>query len=235
MKFLILTLFVAVATAAPLEDDNGPVELIVNGVPEGQPIDLSSVVDIKVKEHEDGHVVAATNLLHPYTAVGIAEATAAAAAANPGPVSVVEVSESESIIIPVPVVLPSPVAPEVVLPEPVVLPSPVAPEVVLPEPVVLPSPVAPEVVPEPVVLPSPVAPEVVISAPEPVVLPSPVAPEIIQSVPASVANGEIFSDGTVSVSVSTPQEAGVLSSIQSWFSLVLNYFNDGAQTTHQVV
>jgi len=204
MKVLYFVLFVAAVTASPLPEDDGSdaVEMIVNGVPDGAPLEISDIVDIKLTEHIDGEVVAASNLLHPYSAVGIAEAQAAAAEAAVAEANKeVEFVDNADVLdvqhvpigglsVPESVALPAPVAPEVVaepavpatpeiiLPEPVVMPSPVAPEVVVPEPVVMPSPVAPEVVvPEPVVMPSPVAPEVVV--PEPVVMPSPVAPEVV--------------------------------------------------------
>ncbi|XP_035435451.2 cytadherence high molecular weight protein 1-like [Spodoptera frugiperda] len=197
MKVLYFALLVAAVAATPLpEDGSDAVEMIVNGVPDGTPLEISDIVDIKLKEHVDGEVVAASNLLHPYSAVGIAEAQAAVAddeankevefVDNVEVLDVQHVPEAvilpapvaPEVVVPEPVVMPSPVAPEVAIPEPVVMPSPVAPEVVVPEPVVMPSPVAPEVVvPEPVVMPSPVAPEVII--PEPVVMPSPVAPEVV--------------------------------------------------------
>lgn len=240
MKFLILALFVAVAAAVPL-DDNGPVELIVNGLPEGQPLEISNIVDIKLQEHSDGAVVA-TNVLHPLTASGIAEAAAAEIAANP-----VEVPEA--------VILPAPAQPEIeqVIPEAVVLPAPAKPEVVIaPEAVVLPAPAQPEVVispeavflpafvqsdldvPAPVALPSPAVPEVVI--PEAIVLPEVSTPEVIAPVPAQLPAGEVFNDGNVQVQVNVnSQETGYLSTIQGWFSMVVNYFNDGVQNSQQVV
>lgn len=236
MKVLLLILFVAAVSALPIpEDGSDAVEMIVNGVPEGEALDISHIVDIKLKEHVEGEVVAATNLLHPYTAVGIAEAAAAAA------VNVVEDSKTDIVLLPV--VFPEAAESESVVPEAVVLPSPIAPEVVAPEPVVLPSPVVPEVVvPEPVVLPSPTVPEVVL--PEPIVLPSPAVPEVVPEVvvqPEEVPNpapqyNDLYNDGLVQVSVNGPEEPSILSTLQSWFNMVINYFNNGAQTSsHQIV
>lgn len=246
MKVLYFALFVAAVAATPLpEDGSDAVEMIVNGVPDGAPLEISDIVDIKLKEHVDGEVVAASNLLHPYSAVGIAEAQAAVAddeakeevefVDNVEVLDVQHVPEAvvlpapvaPEVVIPEPVVMPSPVAPEVVVPEPVVMPSPVAPEVVVPEPVVMPSPVAPEVViPEPVVLPSPVAPEVAL--PEPVVMPSPVAPVVEEAPVAAPYNGEVYNDGLVQVQYNGPAEPGMFSTIQSWFNVVLNYFSSDA-------
>uniref|UniRef100_A0A2A4J215 DUF4794 domain-containing protein n=1 Tax=Heliothis virescens TaxID=7102 RepID=A0A2A4J215_HELVI len=250
MKVLLLALFVAAVTAVPIPEDSGSdaVELIVNGLPEGAALEVSDIVDIKLKEHADGEVVAATNLLHPYTAVGIAEAAAAAAAAAPSEVNVVDSSEP-LVASPEPVVLPSPALPEVV-PESVVLPSPLLPEVVVPESVVLPSPALPEVVvPEPVVLPSPAVPEVVV--PEPIVLPSPAVPEVVipesvvpptpevvvdqEQLPVAIpqVSGDLFNDGLVQVQYNGP-EPSMLSTLQSWFSMVINYFNDSSEAAPSV-
>ncbi|KOB51872.1 Uncharacterized protein OBRU01_26991, partial [Operophtera brumata] len=230
MKLFVFALFVAAATAAPLDDSNGPVELIVNGVPDGQPLEIGDIVDIKLKEHSAGEV-SATNLLHPFTAVGIAEAAAAAVVEAPIAVVLPEAPEPE-VTFPEAVVLPAPAQPEVTIPEAVVLPAPAQPEVTTPEAVVLPAPAQPEVVfPESVALPSPAEPEVV--------LPSPAVPEveIAEPVPASTAQfptGEVYNDGNVQVTVNAPQEAGVMSTIQGWFNMVITYFNDdGVQTTQQ--
>ncbi|XP_063894376.1 uncharacterized protein LOC126055560 [Helicoverpa armigera] len=256
MRVLLLTLFVAAVTAVPIPEDSGSdaVEMIVNGLPEGAALDVSEIVDIKLNEHADGEIVAATNLLHPYTAVGIAEATAAAAdaaAAVPSEVNVVDSSEPlisspESVVLPSPavpevvpesVVLPSPALPEVIVPEPVVMPAPATPEVV-PEPVVLPSPAVPEVVPEPIVLPAPAVPEVVIPEPvvvipEPVVLPSPVKPEVVDHeqlpVPIPQVSADLFNDGLVQVQYNGP-EPGMLATVQSWFNMIINYFNDSSDS-----
>lgn len=274
MKLFVFALFVAAAAAAPIDDSNGPVELIVHGVPDGHTLELGEIVNIEVKEHSDGEVIA-TNLLHPLTAVGIAEAAAAAIAEASEP----EVSLPESVVLPAPVapevvfpeavVLPAPAQPEVVIPEAVVLPAPAQPEVVVPVPVVLPSPVQPEVAgpeagtfpgpavpdfifPEAVVLPSPPQPEVVV--PEAVVLPSPAQPEVVlpesavpelqipEAIPAPAAQldsylvGEVYKDDNVQVNVNAPKEPGMISTIQSWFSMVLNYISDGTvQNTHQII
>ncbi|XP_053614437.1 magnetosome-associated protein MamJ-like isoform X2 [Plodia interpunctella] len=264
MKMLLLTLFVALVASAPIEDSGDAVEVVVNGLQEGQALEVADIVDIKLKEHADGQVAAATDLLHPFSAVGLLEA-AAAAEIEAQPVQVVDVAENidpvqvvdvvaENEIVPIPIVLPSPVVPEVPVPEPAVLPEPdvlppisepaVLPEAVVPEvepvpsPVVIPEPVVPEVVPAPIVVPEPVVPEVV---PSPVVIPDPVAPEVVPS-PVVVPEpepehqfGEVYNDGTVQVSVNAPEDAGIVATLQSWLSVVMNYFNDGAQTTQQIV
>ncbi|KAG6457927.1 hypothetical protein O3G_MSEX010566 [Manduca sexta] len=247
MKFFLLAVFVATAFAVPIpleDDDDGAVEFIVNGVAKGEPLELGDVLGIHVNEHVDGVLAASTNLLHPLTAVGIAEAAAAAADVIASPAIV-----DESDVIPEPVVLPAPAAPEVVdpspevvIPESVVLPAPGIPEVVLPESVVLPAPAKPEivspVVPEGVVLPSPAQPEVISPVvPEPVVLPAPSQPEVVDAPVAAPhsPSGEVFNNGVVQVSVNTPQEAGVFSTLQSWMSFVLNYFSGDAQTSHQII
>ncbi|XP_013196452.2 magnetosome-associated protein MamJ [Amyelois transitella] len=254
MKFLLLTLFVAFVASAPVEDAGNPVEVVVNGLPEGQALDIGDIVDIKLKEHVDGQVAASTDLLHPFSAAGIAEAVAAAEV-EAHPVQVVENAENEvdpvqvietevepiqtlpivieNEVAPSPIVVPLPIAPEVV-PGPET--SPVLPEVA-PEPIILPeAPVAPEVVPSPIVLPELVAPEVV---PSPVVIPEPVVPEvpdISESLPAPAQQfGEIYNDGAVQVTVNGPEDAGIMSTLQSWLNVVMNYFNNGAQTTQQIV
>ncbi|CAH0590142.1 unnamed protein product [Chrysodeixis includens] len=287
MKVLLLALFVAAVAAVPLpEDASDAVQMIVNGVPEGQALDVDHILDIKLQEHADGQLVAASNPLHPYTAVGIAEAAAAleanSANSDVAPEGVVLPAPAAPEVVPSPVVLPAPVAPEVnpapvvlpapaapeVVPSPVVLPAPVAPEVnpapvvlpapvapeVVPSPVVLPAPVAPEVNPAPVVLPAPVAPEVVpapvvlpppvapevVPVPSPVVLPAPVAPEVViaEELPAPAPQfpeGEVYNDGLVQVQVNGPEDAGVLATLSSWMSMVINYFNNGAATSQQIV
>ncbi|XP_013163198.1 PREDICTED: calphotin-like [Papilio xuthus] len=124
-------------------------------------------------------------------------------------------------------------SPEVVIPGPIILPMPVLPEVqpepeaVNPGPIVLPMPVLPEVQPEP---------EVVV--PGPIVNPMPVLPvvqpEQVEEQTPQNPNGEIFNDGNVQVIVNGPEQPGVLSSIQSWFQMFLNYFSNGVQTSQQI-
>ncbi|XP_028166028.1 protein app1-like [Ostrinia furnacalis] len=258
MKFLVLALFVAAAVAVPIPEDNGDaVELIVNGVPEGAALELGGIVDMQLNEHVDGQLASSTNLLYPLTAVGIAEAAAAAAevaAAEeiaPTPIQIADAAEPESDfhnvpetiilpepaeVVPAPIVMPEPVIP-VVVPEPIVMPEPVVPEVV-PESIVMPAPVAPEVVPESIVMPEPVAPEVV---PESIVMPEPVVPEVVPEVaepvpePAAQIPGEIFNNGLVQVQVNAPEDAGMFSTLQNWFSLVVNYISSGIQTSQQIV
>lgn len=254
MKLILLALFVGVAFAAPtpLEDPSGePVEVIVNGLADGEALEIGHIVDVKVKEVVDGEVAAASNPLHPFTAQGmaeIAEAEAAAAAeaeiaAEAEDVAVIDLPIAPEVPEPVPeipaIVLPEPAEP-IVVPEPIELPEPVAP-VVVPEPIELPEPAAPVVVPEPIELPEPAEPVVV---PEPIVLPEPVAPEIVvpepaeevpAPVPAPQLDGEIFNDGTVSLTVNGPQDPSMYDTLSSWVNLVLNYVNSGVQYTQQLI
>lgn len=228
MKIFLFALFVAAAVAAPLEDDNGePVELIVNGVAHGQPLEISDVLDIKVKEHVNGQIAAVSSLLHPYSAQGIAEAAAAEEAAEVEagtPVLVVDDSQIPVDVISVlPEVNPQPNPPVDVIsvlpnedfnPQPVVIPEPAQPEVIVPEPVIVVE--APAIVPEPV--------QVVETPAEPIPVPV-----------AQIPNGEIFNDGNVQVTVNTPQQSGLLATLQSWFNMAINYISNGAQTTQQIV
>ncbi|CAG5029580.1 unnamed protein product [Parnassius apollo] len=210
MKLFLVGLFVALASTSPLplDEENGePVELIVNGVPEGEPLEIGDIVDIKLKNHVDGQLASVSDLLYPLTAQGLAETAAAAAAEENIPVLPEPVPE----VVPMPVLLPEPVLPEVVAPEPVVLPEPVLPEATLPEPVL------PEYVPQPAVS------EVENN------------PEIIEETAPEIPNGEIFNDGNVQVSVNVPDETGVFTTIQTWLQLFLNYFNNGVQTTQQII
>ncbi|KAI8419925.1 hypothetical protein MSG28_008543 [Choristoneura fumiferana] len=251
MKLILLAFFVGVAFAAPtpLENPSGePVEVVVNGLADGEPLEIGHIVDVKVKQVVDGEVVVASNPLHPFTAQGLAEiaeaeaatAAEAEAAAEAEDVAVIdlpvapEVPEPE---IPAVIVLPEPTNP-IVVPEPIELPEPVAP-IVVPEPIELPEPVAPVVVPEPIELPEPIETVVV---PEPIVLPEPVAPEIIvpepaEEVPAPAPqlDGEIFNDGTVSLTVNGPQDPGVYETLSSWVNVLLNYVNSGVQYTQQLI
>ncbi|KPJ12496.1 hypothetical protein RR48_04391 [Papilio machaon] len=227
MKVFIFGLLLALANASPLpldEEVDGPVEFIVNGVPEGEALDIGHILDIQLDKHIDGQVVASSDLLYPLTAQGLADAAAAQenAPVRPDPegLPLPESPEpSPEVVIPGPIVLPMPVLPEV-QPEP---------EVVIPGPIVLPMPVLPEVQPEP---------EVVI--PGPIVLPMPVLPEVqpepvlVEEQASQNPNGEIFNDGNVQVIVNGPEQPGVLSSIQSWFQMFLNYFSNGVQTTQQI-
>ncbi|XP_014361941.2 magnetosome-associated protein MamJ [Papilio machaon] len=205
MKVFIFGLLLALANASPLplnEEVDGPVEFIVNGVPEGEALDIGHILDIQLNKHVDGQVVASSDLLYPLTAQGLADAAAA---------------QENAPVRPDPEGLPLPESPE---------PSP---EVVIPGPIVLPMPVLPEVQPEP---------EVVI--PGPIVLPMPVLPEVqpepvlVEEEASQNPNGEIFNDGNVQVIVNGPEQPGVLSSIQSWFQMFLNYFSNGVQTTQQI-
>nr|XP_026495439.1 protein TsetseEP-like [Vanessa tameamea]XP_026495440.1 protein TsetseEP-like [Vanessa tameamea] len=122
-------------------------------------------------------------------------------------------------------------------PAPVLLPAPVLPEVKPgpePSPVLLPAPVLPDVKPEPepspVLLPAPVLP-VIIPDPEPIE--EPIIVEEPESVP-QIPTGEIYNDGTVQVTLNAPEQ-GYLASLQSWFTMVLNYISNGITTTQQIV
>ncbi|XP_046970152.1 magnetosome-associated protein MamJ-like [Vanessa cardui] len=145
---------------------------------------------------------------------------------------------------PAPVLLPAPVLPEVEsvpVPSPVLLPAPVLPEIEslpVPDPVLLPAPVLPEVVPvptpSPVLLPAPVLP-VVVPEPEPVEEPTlPVIVEEAEESAPQIPTGEIYNDGTVQVTLNAPEQS-YLASLQSWFSMVLNYISNGITTTQQIV
>ncbi|XP_063366718.1 magnetosome-associated protein MamJ-like [Cydia amplana] len=244
MKLLLLTLFVAVGFATPIPTDpsGDAVEVVVNGLAEGEALDIGHIVDVKVKEIVDGEVAAVANALHPFTAQGLAEAAIAAEAEQAA--AVPEIAEPVAPEVPEVVVLPEPGTPEVV-PEPVVIPEPAVPEVI-PDPVVLPEPATPEVAPEPVVLPEPAAPEVV---PAPIELPEPAAPEVAPEVaPEPVAveelpevadtpqvNGEIFNNGVVSITVNTPEDAGVVATLSSWVSMMVNYVHSGIAYTQQLI
>lgn len=241
MKALLLALVVAVATAVPVpEHDSGPVEVIVNGVPEGHGLDVDNIVTIDVQKQIDGETVAVNNALHPFSTAGLIEAAIAAEATKPvvpDPVIV----QPESIlpeIIPQPIVLPEVVGPEYI-PEPVILPEPVHPEVIA-EPVILPEPIHPEVIPEPIILPEPVQPEIV---PEPVILPPPPGPEVVSPVDPDVIvlpdeptevlpvpSGIIYNDGVVDITVSGPTDYNVMGTLKKWFDVVINYITDGTQS-----
>ncbi|GBP90170.1 hypothetical protein EVAR_67991_1 [Eumeta japonica] len=225
MKFLLLTLFLAAVNTAPLEDSQDPVEVIVNGVAEGEPLEIAHIVDIQLKEVVDGEVANTNDLLYPLTAQGIAEA-AAAAEAEAVELEAIEtkpelietpVAEMPVVILPLPIELPEAPAAEVSLPESIALPEPAAPEVVEPSPVEQPSPE--------IVFPEPEAPEVLPPMETPV-LPEP------QPHPAT---GEVYNDGLVQVTINTPQDQGVVATLQSWVSMVINYFTGGVQTTQHVI
>lgn len=262
MKFLVLALFVAAAVAAPIDNNNDAVEVIVNGVPEGTPLELGGIVDMHLNEHVNGQLAASTNLLHPYTAVGLAEAAAAAAEEiAPTPIQIVEKPETEflntepivipgpgvqkpGIIVPAPIEHPAePVAP-VEIPAPIVMPSPVAPEVHDTESIVMPEPMPPMVVPSPgesIVMPEPVPPMVVPEPGESIVMPAPIPPMVIpepqEPVPEPAAQGpsDIYNDGIVQVQYNGPNEPSMYESLQGWFNLVLNYISKNFQSTQQIV
>lgn len=246
MKTLILALLVAAATAVPVpEHDSGPVEVIVNGVPEGQGLDINNIVSIDVQKQINGETVAVENALHPFSTAGIIEAAIAAEATNPvvpDPVIVQpEIVSPE--IIPEPVVLPEPLEPAVI-PQPIVLPEPILPELsVRPVPIVLPEPILPEinVHPEPIILPEPLDPQIV---PEPVVLPPPPGPEVVSPVDPDIIvlpdeftpgealpspSGIIYNDGIVDITVNGPSDYNIMGTLKSWFNVIINYITNGTQ------
>lgn len=233
MKFFVLALFVALAYSAPAEESADAVEVVVNGLAEGEPLEIGDVLGVKVKEIVDGQIIASNDPLFPMSAQGIADA---AAAAQPDLVNVVEEGPTPVEVIPV-----MPVLPEV----PSILPD-LVPEAIIALPAFVPEHVA---VPE-LIVPNPEAeviaihPELIIPNPEPeaIVVPELIIPEglpeTVQHLPEHVdvsPNGEIFNDGIVQVTVNTPEDAGVFASVQSWFNMVINYFNGPEQTTHQIV
>ncbi|XP_047996914.1 periaxin-like [Leguminivora glycinivorella] len=252
MKLLLLTLFVAVGFANPIPTDpsGDAVEVVVNGLAEGEALEIGHIVDVKVKEIVDGEVAAVSNALHPFTAQGLAEAAAIAEAEQAAAVPAIpEVIVPEPIVIPEPVqpevipapivlpepsvpevVLPEPAVPEVIVPEPIVLPEPAVPEVIVPEPIVLPEPAVPEVVPEPIIIPEPAVPEVVVPEPEPVAVVD--LPEVAD---APQVNGEVFNNGIVSITVNTPEDAGVMATLSSWVSMMVNYVHSGIAYTQQLI
>lgn len=73
----------------------------------------------------------------------------------------------------------------------------------------------------------------VIGRPEPYPEEGLLKPEI--AAPPSIATGEIINDGLVQVTVNAPEHAGYFSYLQSWFSMILSYFNGEAQVSHQIV
>lgn len=209
MKLFLLALTLALTTAKSLPADGNfePVELIVNGVPDGEALEIGDIVDIKLKHHVDGQIASVSDLLYPLTAQGIADAVAAEAE-----------NESDAQL---------PVVPE---------PAPL-PEL---EPVILPQPILPGVVPEPVELPTPELP-VIQPGPDTIVPPpGPVPPlEVVDELEVvevpQIPNGEIFNDGNVQITVNTPNESGIIPTLQNWLQIFLNYFNNGVQTNQQIV
>lgn len=221
MKLLLVTLLAVLASAASLENED-PVEVVVNGLEEGQALNLGGVLDVKVKEHIDGEIVASNDPLHPFTAEGLAEI-----AAN-NPENIVDISPV------LPEIPQFPEVPEIIEIQPV-LPGPSAP-IVVPEPsepiVVVPEIPAPEVTPE---LAQPEIPESQPIVDLPIIAPEIVKPEEPIAQPeAQIPNGEVYNDGFVQVSVNAEEE-GVLSTLQSWFGMVVNYFNGPEATSHQIV
>ncbi|XP_059059675.1 uncharacterized protein LOC131852939 [Achroia grisella] len=237
MKVFVLALLAVAATAAPI-DNVEPVELIVNGVPEGEPLEIGDIVSIKLKEHENNELVSSTDLLHPLTAAGLAEAAAQQPDAvqivdGPETVQIVEGPEAVEVVdVPEPVLVV-----EDAQPSPIVLPEPALPEV---NPPALPESNPPAGVEHPVLVipdldlnpvdlvPLPISPP----ESELVVAPVEILPEAVPQIP----NGEIFNDGVVQVTVNAPEDPGLFGTLQSWFSMAVNYFSpDGVQTTHQIV
>ncbi|XP_026763136.2 magnetosome-associated protein MamJ-like [Galleria mellonella] len=217
MKVFVLALLAVTAFAAPIDQDVAePVELIVNGVPEGEPLEIGDIVGIKLKEHVNQELVSSTDLLYPLTAEGLAEA----AAAEPQPVDPVQIVDEAD---PVQVVEPEPES----VPPPIVLPEPVLPEENPSSIAVHPVLVIPDHILNPIDLdPLPIAP------PEPEVVETPV--EVLPVPAPQVPDGEIYNDGLVQVTLNAPEESGVLATLQSWLSLAINYFSNGVQTTQQI-
>lgn len=222
MKHLILAVLIAAATAVPVpEHDSGPVEVIVNGVPEGHGLDIENIITLDVQKQIDGEIVAAENALHPFSTAGIIEAAIAAEANEP--------------IVTDPVIIqPEPVLPEVIPPE-VIPPAVVLPEItepeVIPPPIVLPEIPEPEVIPDPIILPEPVGPQ----PPGPEVI-SPVDPDIIvlpdEFTPSEVLpvpSGIIYNDGVVDVTVNGPTDYNIMGTLKDWFDVVINYITNGTQ------
>lgn len=73
----------------------------------------------------------------------------------------------------------------------------------------------------------------VVGRPEPYPEEALLKPEI--AAPPSIATGEIINDGLVQVTVNAPEDAGYFSYLQSWFSMILSYFNGETQVSHQIV
>lgn len=226
MKVLILTLLVAVATAVPVpEHDSGPVEVIVNGVPEGHGLDIENIISVDVQKQIDGQIVAVENALHPFSTAGIIEAAIAAEANEPVVTDPVVVQPEPVLpeVIPPPVVLPE-IPDPVVIPPPVVLPEIPEPEVV-PPPAVLPEIPEPEVIPEPIILPDPPGPEVVGPVdPDIIVLPDEFTPEVLPS-----PSGIIYNDGVVDITVNGPSDYNIMGTLKNWFAVVVNYITNGTQ------
>ena len=137
MKAIFVAVFVVAVSTAPLPENasgSDAVEMIVNGVPHGAALEVGDLVDITLKKHADGAVVA-TDLLHPYSAAGMAEAAAAAASIVPNVASIGDddMKQFARHLQIKPILLPSSVVepehPIPVIPEPIVMPPPAVPEV----------------------------------------------------------------------------------------------------------
>ncbi|KAM3963242.1 uncharacterized protein ACR2FA_002603 [Aphomia sociella] len=286
MKVFLLALFVGAALAAPVDEDIfEPVEVVVNGLAEGEALEIGDIVDIKLKEHVNNEIVSATNLLHPFSAAGLAEAAAEQDVADvpelaPNPIDLVplpvidpEVAPNPIDLVPLPVIdpdfahnpidlVPLPVI-DSEAPNPIdLVPLPVIDPEVAPNPIdLVPLPVIdPDFAPNPIdLVPLPVidpeAPNPIDLVPLPVIdpdvalnpidlVPLPVVvPEVVDDghmeilpVPApQIPQGEIYNDGLVQVTVNTSEEPGLLETLQSWFNMAINLFNNGVQTTQQIV
>lgn len=233
MKALILTLLVAAATAVPVpEPDNGPVEVIVNGVPEGHALDIDEIISIDVQKKVDGEIVAVDNPLHPFSSAGIIEAAIAAEANRPVPEPVIvepeiivnpEIIPDPIILLPAEPIIPRPVPESGNVPDPIVLPTlPVEPELIIPRPVPEPSVVPDSLIPRPV--PDPVDPDVI-------VLPDDFTPSEVLPAPSGI----IFNNGVVDVTVNGPTDYNIMGTLKNWFNVVVNYITNGTQASHQVI
>ncbi|KAJ8717356.1 hypothetical protein PYW08_005755 [Mythimna loreyi] len=168
MKTILLTLFVVTVSAVPLSKDNDGVEMTMNEVPDGTALEADDIEVRKQKEHTTG-IVVSTDLLHPSTAVGIAESHAAVT------------KETEASVIDKDITITPKLHP--------------TPEVINPKPAV----------------------ELTqaILEPKPEQLP----------VAAAHFNGQVPNDGLVKVQYNGPEEPGMMSTLQEWFKMLVEYFN----------
>lgn len=217
MKMLLITICIATVTSTPIPDKNNtPIE-IVNGVYEGKLLKVGEILDAILNQDTNK---ASTDFDQPYYTVSVVETILLAkqstnphfiSLSEPIPASVVPTNESLG-----PVIQLKPISAESV--SEFFFPDTVDPETNITW--VTSEPFDATNIPYYDNIASSFAPEI---------------DDIPEEVPSPAAqNSEFYNDEITSLSIQGSESPGMLSTLQSWFNMVLNYFNsEGDESTEE--
>ncbi|CAB3231811.1 unnamed protein product [Arctia plantaginis] len=219
MKVLLITIFIVIVSTLPIPDENNEPLEIINGVYEGESLKIKEVLDVKLNQDTKiSHI--ATDLHQPYTTVDVGETNNSDLLPVSVLASVTPTNENSGSVKLLKPVTAEPFGPEAIG---TVFPETFDPKTVVPETVVV---ITAELVASTTTPDS----DDVASSDATVIV------DLSEEVPTPAAqDSEFYNDEIASLSVNGSESPGMLSTLQSWFNMVLNYFNnEGNQSTEDL-